>query len=313
MAEIEGLKMGRVASAPTKEERTAPYRTVRTIFECPILDDYKWAKIPSIPADMFFLDLEDSVPPARKEEARQRALEYLADSSYFGNRRTLARVNHLSTPWGHDDVVALALAGVTCMAYPKVRSADDLLRVISLLESYGASPDIFVCIETSGAIIDLPEISRVPNVVGLLSGPGDLSVDMGVDLLRSDGSLNPLFNFSKAMTSMAGAAHRLVTADIVWAPDYRDLDEIRRRLALSRELGFTAMTSFYPPHVKMINEIFTPNEKQVADAREMVAIYETVLAEGRPAALTKDGETILIHDYENAKSVIAKSELTRDT
>jgi citrate lyase beta subunit len=288
-------------------DRGARYRGLRSVHETPILDDHKWSKIPSITADMFFLDLEDSVPPGRKEEARQRVVSHLEDPSFFGDRMTLSRPNHLSTPWGRDDMIAMAEAGVECFCYPKIRSVDELIEVVELLNRHGADPDVFAIIETAGSVMDLREIARVPSVVALMSGPGDLSVDAGMPLLEPDGTINRAFTTTKVLTVMAAAASRIATTDIVYAPDYRDLDEVRRRVQESRRLGFTAMSTFYPPHVPIINEIFTPTDEEIARARELVMIYEEVLAEGRPAALTESGETILVHDYDKALGLLQKA------
>ena len=283
------------------------YLAVRSVHETPILNDHMWAKIPQIDADMFFLDLEDSVPPERKPEARERAIRFISDPSYFGGRLTLARPNHLATPWGHDDVIAMAEAGVQCLAYPKIRSVDELWEVLELLGEHGATPDIFAIIETAGSIMDLKEIARVPNVVALMSGPGDLSVDAGIELLHADGQLNGIFNTTKALVVLASAAYGLACTDVVFMPDYRDLDEFRRRVRASRAMGFTAMSSLYPPHAEIINDEFTPSEAEVRGAQELVATYERVLDEGRSAAMTAEGEIILVHDYEKARSLLLKA------
>lgn len=288
-------------------ERNARYRSLRSVFETPILDDYKWAKIPDIPADMFFLDLEDSVPPSGKEQARERAVQYLKDPSFFGGRMTLARPNHLSTPWGRDDVIAFAEAGVSCMAYPKIASIAELDEVVDLLAAHGATPDIFAIIETAGSMLDLRAISRHPQVVSLMFGPGDLSVDMGAPLLEPDGRLNRVFGPMMSQVVLAATAAGIGSIDIVYAPDYRDLPEIRRRAEVIRMHGFSTMSTFYPPHVPIIHEVLAPSEQDTAAAQEIVQIYESVLAEGRPAALSSTGETILVHDYEKALSVLAKA------
>lgn len=291
----------------TSGEQRGRYRAVRSVLETPILDERKWSKIPGIRADLFFLDLEDSVPPARKPEARERALGFVRDPSYFDGRPTLARPNHLSTPWGREDVIALAEAGVTCLAYPKIRSLDDLLEVVELLATHGARPDIYAIIETAGAMLDLRPISEHSQVVSLMFGPGDLSVDMATPLLDGGGGLNPVFLPMKTQVVLAATAAQIACTDIVFAPDYRDLAEIRRRVETSRMLGFTGMATFYPPHLAIIHEVFTPTEADVDQARELVERYEGVLAEGRPAALNERGETILVHDYEKALHVLAKS------
>jgi citrate lyase beta subunit len=283
------------------------YRSIRSILETPILDERKWAKVPDIPADMIFLDLEDSVTPARKEKARERAVHYLRDPSYFAGRPTLARPNHLTTPWGREDVIAFAESGVTCIAYPKVGSIDELVEVVELLAAHGATPDIYAIVESAGSMMDLRALAEHPQVVSLMFGPGDLSVEMNVPLLEPDGALNRVFVPMKSSVVLAATAARIGCTDIVYAPDYRDLDEVRRRARASRRLGFTALATFYPPHVQIIHEIFTPTDAEVTAARQLVHTYEAVLAEGRPAALGADGATILVHDYEKALSVLAKA------
>jgi citrate lyase beta subunit len=283
------------------------FRSVRTVFESPILDERKWSKVPDIDADIFFLDLEDAVAPALKEQARERALGYLRDPSYFAGRRTLARPNHLSTPWGHDDVVALAEEGVELLAYPKIANLEELLEVLELLERHGAKPDVYAIAETPGSLVDLAQIAAHPQVVSLMFGPGDLSVEMEIPLFDSDGELNPIFHPLKANAVVAAHAARIGITDIVFAPDYRDLDDVRRRAQRSKQLGFTGMACFYPPHVPILNEVFTPSEAETQAARELVETYESIRAQGRPAALTDDGRTILVHDYEKALALLARA------
>lgn len=91
-------------------EPPAPYAGIRSIIETPILDERKWAKIPTIPADAFLIDLEDAVPAPGKERARELAVEYVMEPSHFEGRVTIARPNHPSTPWGREDIEAFAEA-----------------------------------------------------------------------------------------------------------------------------------------------------------------------------------------------------------
>ena len=195
---------------------TTDYLAIRSILETPILDDHKWAKLPNIGADMVFIDLEDSVPPHRKDEARDKACEWLGRLDWFGDKAILARPNHLDTPWGEADVKALAEAGVTCMAYPKITNRGDLDRVIGLLSQHGASPDIFAIIEMAGAVLEMKEIATTPGVVALMSGPGDLSVDAGMELFEPDGELNPVFLMMKTQTVLTGVVYGLATTDIAY-------------------------------------------------------------------------------------------------
>jgi citrate lyase beta subunit len=311
-AEIEDLASGkslrtiRYDIAVSVNER---YQGIRSMIETPIMNDRKWAKVPEIPADAFLVDLEDSVPPERKVAARSRLLEYIAQPEYFGGRLTVPRPNHLSTRWGRDDVEALAEAGVRCMAYPKVETPEDIYEVQEIFRARGIEPDIFAIIETARSVVEVNRIAAVDNVVALMFGSGDLSVDMGVPLYAPDGELNELFTTPKVQTTLAGAAFGRLSVDIAFAPDLRDLAEIRRRFAISRRLGFTTGVTFYPPHVPVINDVFGPSAADVAAADEVIGLYEGALAAGDPAVTLASGRTILVHDYEKARQVRRRAAL----
>ena len=283
------------------------YLAIRSILETPILDDHKWAKLPGIPADMVFIDLEDSVPPDRKEEARDKACEWLGNLEWFGDKLVLARPNHLDTPWGEADVKALAEAGVTCMAYPKITARSDLERVIELLDRHGARPDIFAIIEMAGAVLEMKEIATTPGVVALMSGPGDLSVDAGMELFEPDGELNPVFLMMKTQTVLTGVVYGLATTDIAYVPDLRDLGEVRRRVESSHRMGFTTMSTFYPPHVDIINEVLSGTPETIDKAQAIVDAYEIGLERGDPAVLSAEGEVLLVHDYNKAQRLLRRA------
>lgn len=279
------------------------YAGIRSILESPLMDDHKWAKIPLIPADAIFIDLEDSLPPDRKEAGRERAVEYLAQPGYFGGRVTISRPNAMGTPWGRDDVLALGDAGVECIALPKIRTSEDVLEIQELLRGRGADPDIFAIIETAQAVLEVNRIAAIDKVAGLMFGAGDLTVDSGIPLVGLDGELNAAIVPPKVQAVLAGAAHGCLTTDIAFFPDIRDLDEVRRRYSAIRRLGFTTGVTFYPPHVEVINEIFAPSEDELADALAVIEAYESARAAGHPAVTLEGGRVLLIHDYEKALKV----------
>lgn len=283
------------------------YLAVRSVMETPILDERKWAKVPGIPADLWILDMEDSAPPARKEDARRKVVEYLGTPEYFGGAATMARPNHLSTPWGHDDVVALAEAGVQCMLYPKVHTPEDLLEVQELLRRHGADPDAYVCIESARAVVEVERIAAMDKVVGLSFGPGDLSVDSHMAEFEPDGSLNPGYVYPEMRTVLAGVAFGRATVNLNLVPDIKDLQRVRLAVERSKRLGFTSCVAFYPPHIDIINEVFTPSPEEVARATEIVEAYDAARREGRPAVQLANGEVLLVHEYTKAQHLLARA------
>lgn len=279
---------------------------LRSILETPILDERKWAKVPQLPADAFLLDMEDSAPPERKLEARSRVVEFLGRPEYFGGRPAIARPNALGTPWGRDDLEALGRAGAEVIAYPKVRSADELREALGIVAAAGARPAVLPIVETAPAVLALEEIAAVEGVAGLMFGPSDLALDAGFEVYAGGDLHRAALSFPKSKLVLTAAARGLPAFDMVMLPDVRDAARVRELVAESRALGFTGAATFYPPHLEAIHAAFTPGEAEVARAREVVAAYEAALERGA-AALTGDGGTLIVQDYERARRVLARS------
>jgi len=283
-----------------------PYLGIRSILESPILDEYKWAKVPGISADAVFLDMEDSVAPERKVEARTKIMKVLADPGALGDRVVIPRVNALDTPWGREDLIALAAAGAARLAYPKIESRDELDEVRSVLQTQGVEPDIFLIVESARGIVELQQLANAPNVVGLIFGPSDLAVDVGASLFDGDELFEPSLYYPRSKIALTGAAYGLARIDMMFVADMRDLDAVRRRADFSRKLGFTGVATFYPPHVDVINDVYRPSADEVAVAAAVVATYEEALRDGR-AATSHNGHALIVQDYKQAKELLNRA------
>jgi citrate lyase beta subunit len=282
-----------------------PLDGVVSILETPILDERKWSKVPSIPAHAVLLDLEDSVPPERKAEARAKVCACLDEGSFFPGKVPIPRSNGLGTPWGLDDVRALAARGVSLLAYPKARTADELVELRRRLHDGGADPGIVVIVETARAVIELESIARVDGVVGFVLGPSDLSVDAGWSLFADGRVSAEAYAYPKSKLVLVGAAYDIPVYDTVFVPDLRDESQVRACAAHARALGFAGMATFYPPHVAVVNDAFTPSREEVEAARKIVALYEEALARGA-AAVQEGGKALIVQDYKRAQRVLAR-------
>jgi citrate lyase beta subunit len=288
------------------EYKSPEWARVRCLFEAPILDERKWAKIPDIPADAFIVDLEDSVPLADKERAREKALVYLKQPEYFGGL-TVPRCNALDTPWGHDDVIAFAEAGAKMIMVPKVDTAEQIFEVLELARKHGADPQIVASIESARGVFEISSIFAIPEVVVSTFGPGDLHVDAGYVLHEPDGSMNRALLWPKTTAALAGRAFGVASLGIAYQRDLKDPAEVRKTITEEKLFGFSGLTAFYPPHVPIINELFTPSEQQIADAREVIKIYEAGVAEGKPAIQLPNGKALLVHQYKAAQDIVARA------
>jgi citrate lyase beta subunit len=276
---------------------------VRSLFECPILDEHKWGKLPEIPADAVFVDLEDSVPPDLKEEARERLLAYLAMPGYFGSAVVIPRVNHLDTPWGRDDVEALVGIGWDTFSYPKVESPDDLAAVVEICSHQGVTPHIRVGIESPAGVTKVEQIVSTPEVIAASCGIADLHLLTGQPLYDETGHVSWVHSYAKLRTVMACAAVGKARMGFVPIRDLRDLETYRTGARRERELGFTGCATFYPAHVPVLNEIFSTSDEERERAVRIVEAYEGALTAGS-AATTLDGEALVIHDYKWALRIL---------
>jgi len=287
--------------------KDANWARVRCLFETPILDERKWAKIPGIPADAFIIDLEDSVPLAAKEQAREIAVGYVRDPSFFDGRLTIPRPNHLDTAWGKDDVIAFAEAGAQFMMLPKVDTADNVHAMLELARSHGADPKILASIESSRGVLECDRIFQMPEVVASTFGPGDLHVDARYPMREPDGSMNRALLYAKSRVGLAGTAYGVAVLGIAYQRNLKDEDEVRVTVADEKLFGFTGLSAFYPPHVPIINAAFTPSDAEIAAATELISAYEAAVADGNPAVQLPDGSAVLVHQYKAAQDVLARA------
>lgn len=285
------------------------YHALRSILETPILDEHKWAKVPELTADAFLLDMEDSVPPDAKLAARERVVEFIGRPEYFAGRPAIARPNALGTPWGHDDLSALARAKPRVIAYPKLRSPDELRAALEILRSGGQDdyqPDVLVIVETARAVLELEQIAALSAVAGLMFGPSDLALDAGFEVYDGPGLHRAAYHYPKGKLILTAAARAVPAFDMVMVPDVRDSDQVQAQLRESRRLGFTGAATFYPPHLEAIHATFSPGQAEVGRAREVVAAYEDALTRGA-AALANDGRTLIVQDYERSRRVLRRA------
>src|ERR1051325_2043664 len=112
-------------------------RPRRSVLYMPGANERALEKARSLPADALILDLEDSVAPEAKPEARERVIAAVR-SGGCGRRELIIRINAIETPWGADDLKAAAAAGPDAILVPKVSRPGDMVSAAKLLKAYGA-------------------------------------------------------------------------------------------------------------------------------------------------------------------------------
>src|SRR4029453_1289973 len=129
------------------------YRPRRSMLYVPGCSTRYLHKARTLKVDSVILDLGDPILVERKEESRRFVAEAVLAGGY-GRREVVVRVNDLDSPWGHDDVKAVATIGADAVLFPNIESKKDVEEALSVLDTAGGKPlPIMVMIESPIAVL----------------------------------------------------------------------------------------------------------------------------------------------------------------
>lgn len=266
-------------------------------------------KAVSLPVDCLIFDLEDSVPPAEKETARENVAKCLSTSSY----RTVeigVRINGLGTEFGGQDIRHLAPLRPDFFVLPKVESEQavkDFLAMLFEIENQ-ASPDqekieIFCIIETARGIVNLEKIVFASERLnGIMFGAEDFTLDLGIERSREG---KELF-YARAKVAICAAAARMEAIDTVFS-DIEDREGVIAEAIEAFMMGFTGKAIIHPSQIEPVRLGFSPSQEKVEIAKKQIAEFERGLERG-VASVSVDGEMVDYPVYRRAKKMVALAE-----
>jgi citrate lyase beta subunit len=244
-------------------------------------------------ADAVVFDLEDSVPPAAKVQARQSIAEAVREASRDG-REICVRINSLESGFGADDLAALPLAAIDSIMVPKVESAEGLLHVQRVLEGLECDRgrerplELIVMLETPRGILQaLPIADATRRTTALFFGSGDYTAATGAAITPTS------LLFARSTVAAAAGAVGIQAIDAAYFLDVRSAPATREDAVAARELGFAGKVVFHPAQVSVANEVFSPTPAEIQRAERVVAGYRQALAQGHGTAVA-DGVFVAI-------------------
>lgn len=219
-------------------------------------------------ADLACIDLEDAVPPGRKDEARDAAMAAAAAASVPGGVQLMARVNAMSEPEGPEDLRALleqpAFGGVML---PKVNGPDEVRIAGDMIDLAHRKLDLYAIVETAEGLERVAEIAQAhPRLAALVFGGFDLSTALGCDM-----AWEPLL-YARSRTVHAAALARIEALDSPF-PDVQDAEGLRLNCMRTRALGMTGKAAKHASQVPAIVAAFTPSERELERARAIVSLF----------------------------------------
>ncbi len=261
-------------------------------------------KARGLPADGLILDLEDAVTPDAKETGRQQIVDALAQGGY-GGRELIVRVNGLETPWGRDDIAAIAKTGAHGILLPKVDNAAMVHKAAKLMDAAGAPGDmsIWCMMETPLGILHAEEIAfSSPRLGALVMGTSDLAKDLYAAHTRER---LPMIT-SLGLCLLAARAAGLAILDGVHL-DLADDEGFKYSCEQGVEHGFDGKTLIHPKTIDAANAAFAPSDDEVAWSRKIIAAHGEAEKAGQGVLLV-EGRLIENLHVESALRLVALAE-----
>ena len=286
-------------------------------------------KMAASAADVINLDLEDSVAPGDKDQARATVIGSV-NSIEWGNKTLSVRINGLDTPYWYRDVVdLLEQAGdrLDQIMIPKVGCAADVYAVDALVSAIEAAKgrarriSFEVIIESAAGIAHVEEIAASsPRMEAMSLGAADFAASMGMQTTGIGGTQENYYmihegqkhwsdpwHWAQAAIVAACRTHGVLPVDGPFG-DFSDDEGFVAQARRSATLGMVGKWAIHPKQIALANEVFTPSEAAVAEARDILAAMETAKANGEGATVYK-GRLVDIASIKQAEVIVRQSEM----
>lgn len=287
-----------------KSART--YRPRRSCLAVPGSSEKMLSKAQGLNADQIFLDLEDSVAPDVKPDARATVVQALREGDW-GSKVKVVRVNDVSTQWCHGDIShVVSETGpdhLDCIMVPKVEDAgqvhfvDHLLRQIELENGWEVnSIGLEIQIENSDGLVNAREILAASDrVETFIFGPGDMAAALNMPSLTV-GAIQPDYPGDHwhwvNMTILVHARHRGVQAIDGPYAQIRDIDGFREVSRRSRVLGFDGKWVLHPGQIEAANDVYGVSQEDYERAADILEAYEHATQQEKKGAVMFGDEMI---------------------
>jgi malyl-CoA/(S)-citramalyl-CoA lyase len=315
-------------------ERRVPPRLYRSKLFVPGSRPALFAKAAAGAADVVCLDLEDSVAPADKDNARDEVVAALNDIDW-NNKLVTARINGLATHWCYRDVLALVEEGgerLDAILIPKVGNASDVYAIDMLVtqasravgrskriglealiesveglanvEAIAASSERLESLHFGAADYAASQGMRTTNIGG--GNPGYVMLTDGPERQRH---WNDLWHYPLFRLAQAARAHGAVPIDGPFG-DYSDAEGFRVQAERSAILGFEGKWAIHPSQVALANEIYTPPAAEVARAEAILKALGDAHRKGL-GAVALEGVLIDAASIRQAEVIVGQMQLVR--
>ena len=285
-----------------------PSRPRRSVLYVPGGNERAIAKARTLACDAVIFDLEDSVAPDAKVEAREN-LRKLLGEPLGGGRETIIRINALSTPWGAEDLRAAQDLAPDAILIPKVEDPEDIAQIDEALDQTDAPETLrlWAMIETPKGIMNAGQIARASRTPGgrldcFVTGTNDIVKETGVAPLPG----RPYLSTWLMEIVLAARAYGIDVLDGVYN-DFRDSEGFSIECAQGRAMGFDGKTLIHPGQIEAANRAFGIDPDKLEEARHIVEAFARP-ENARAGVISLDGRMVERLHADMAEKLIAKAD-----
>ncbi|MEQ1408228.1 CoA ester lyase [Neorhizobium sp. Rsf11] len=249
---------------------SAPARLRRSVLSVPAGNARALEKVHGLDCDAVIFDLEDSVAPEKKIEARDN-LRRLFREGPLRNRETIIRINPLETEFGRADMDLVVEISPEVVLVPKVERVSEVQAIADILSETGAPDElaIWAMIETPKGVLNAAAIAGADErlrcfVVGL----NDLRKGTGVLSQPGRAYLVPWL----MQVVLAGRAYGIDVIDSVFN-DFKDAEAFDAECAQGCAMGFSGKMLIHPAQIEPANRHFGPDPRAVEEAEAVIAAF----------------------------------------
>lgn len=256
-------------------------------------------KARSLRVDSVILDLGDPILIEAKEQSRQNVVAAVKAGGY-GCREVVVRVNDLDSPWGRDDIKAVANIGADAILFPNIESRADVLSAIAELDAAGGGDlPVMVMIESPLAVLHAEEIaSASERIVCIVIATSDLVSQLHARKTHERIALVT----SLSLVILAARAYRLSVVDGITS-DLHDMQSFEYACRLGRDLGFDGKSLVHPSQLDYSNDAYTPRPTELQQAQTVIDALAQANAAGRGTVVV-DGKLVEQHHVVAARHML---------
>ena len=281
----------------------------RSVLSVPAINRRALEKTHALDCDSVIFDLEDSVAPEKKAEARENLRQFFAETP-LKRRGTIIRINPLDSEFGVDDLDLVRSCRPDAVLLPKVEGPNDLQSVADLLSEADISDNlrIWAMIETPRGILNAAAIAHAGHTRGarldcFVLGLNDLRSQTGVPAEPGRTYLVPWM----MQVILAARAYGLGVIDSV-NNDFSNLELFAGECDQARAMGFDGKMLIHPKQIDAANRFFGPGEAALAEAHEILATFADPASQGLNV-INANGRMIERLHLDQAKVLIAKAQM----